>query len=255
MKHKKQYVLKIRYLGFRYHGWAKQKGYKTIQGELDHALNHLLAGQEITTRGASRTDSMVSAELNYCTFKTASALPDDFLEQLRNLLPNDLELLELSQTDSKFNIISASKTKEYHYQFCHQSDFHPFESIHTTPFHEELNIDLMNQGAKLFVGIHSFHNFCHKPKPSAVFQKEIYTSEVIVHPTNPQKYLFKIIGSGFLRHQVRILFGTLINLNRRKITLDDIQMALSDPQTTHKVGFIAPASGLVLKHIELWPPT
>lgn len=253
--HKKQYLLKIRYLGFRYHGWAKQKGYKTIQGALDQCLNHVLSEETITTKGASRTDSMVSAEMNYCTFKTSSVLPNDFLEQLRDQLPNDLGVIELSETDRKFNVISASKIKEYQYQFCHQSDFHPFESIHTTPFHEVLNIELMNKGAQLFVGLHSFQNFCHKPKPTAVFQKEIVTSEVIAHPTDAKKWLFKITGSGFLRHQVRILFGTLINLNRGKITLDDIHIALSHPQTTRKVGFIAPASGLVLKRIELALPT
>ena len=120
---------------------------------------------------------------------------------------------------------------------------------------DNLDIDLMKQGAKLFEGDHYVKSYCYKPTDNGVYNREIITCELVentIYTANyfPEKsYLLRVRGKGFMRNQIRLMMGTLIDLGKGKLTLDDIRISLL-PNSTVKMDYIAPASGLILNHIE-----
>lgn len=247
MKKQYQYLIAIQYLGFRFHGWAKQPNQKTIQGEIEKNIKYVIGHTNFMTLGASRTDSMVSAHQNAFSLFTDDFLDVSFIEKLAIALPNDISVVSIQRTPSDFNIISHSKSKEYRYNFTTSSKFHPFDAHLSTHIKDPLDIELMKQGALLFEGNHSFHNFCYKPKENTTFKRTITTC--IIEEKGIEQYSLKVIGTGFLRHQIRIIMGCLFNLGQHKINLEDIQKATNPLSEKTEIGFIAPASGLTLVKI------
>lgn len=145
-----QYIILLQYLGFRYHGWQWQKDVKTIQQMIERTLHYVLPEVSYKVLSASRTDAMVSANGAAMALMTSTPLPDHFLADFNQNLPQDIRALSIYPTDpNTFNIIQAPKEKEYFYLFSQGEKAHPFAAPLLTSFAEELNIPLMQKGAKL----------------------------------------------------------------------------------------------------------
>jgi tRNA pseudouridine38-40 synthase len=120
---------------------------------------------------------------------------------------------------------------------------------------DDLDIELMKLGAKLFEGEHFIKSYCYKPTDNGIYTREILTCEIIennLYSANffPKKsYLLRVKGKGFMRNQIRLMMGALIDLGKGKLTLDDIKTSLL-PNSEIKMEYIAPASGLILKKID-----
>ena len=256
MKAPYYYLIQIQYLGFRYHGWLKQPGLKTIESMMAKTLAFILGHGEFKILGTSRTDSKVSA--NHSAFELFTQAPLDsesFLTQLNLNLPNDIRALKITAVDSTFNIINTPKTKEYLYLFSFGEKPHPFSAPLISFFPEHLNVDRMNQGAKIFSGMHDFRRYCTKPKTGTQFKREVLVSQIEKNTVfsasffPEQSYLYRIQSKGFMRNQVRLMMGQLISLGRGEIGLQDVQDTLSG-KDTRPLRHIAPASGLILNKIE-----
>jgi tRNA pseudouridine38-40 synthase len=252
------YLVHLQFLGFRFHGWQKQVGVKTVQYMLEQTLNTVIGKETFKTLGASRTDSMVSAEHHLCVVTAHNQqVPEELVNALNMNLPQDLKVLKIETVDKKFQIINSRKTKEYHYSFSYGEKTHPFCSPFLTNILDDLDLELMKEGAKLFVGEHNFIQYCFRGNPDKTFIRTINSSCIEVNDFLtgsffPEKtYRINIVGEGFLRNQIRIIAGTLFNLGLGKITLADIEKSLSPENTeTYPIGFIAPASGLILHKYE-----
>jgi tRNA pseudouridine38-40 synthase len=256
MKIKYYYLIQIQYLGFRYHGWLKQPGLKTIESMVDKTLGFILGPVEYKILGTSRTDSKVSA--NHSAFELFTNTPldtDPFLRQLNLNLPNDIRALKISAVDKSFNIINTPRTKEYLYLFSFGEKLHPFSAPLISSFQDHLDIELMKQGAKLFSGVHDFRRYCTKPKPETQFQREIFVSQIEENRAfsasffPEQSYAYRIESKGFMRNQVRLIMGQLLSLGRGEISLEDIEDSLTG-KDNNPLRHIAPSSGLVLNKIE-----
>ena len=252
------YVFRIQYLGYRFHGWQKQPELKTIQLMIDRTLKYVLEEQPFKTLGAGRTDAMVSAQdAALELFLDEKPLEDleGFLALFNLNLPQDIRALSIKQVDDKFNIIQHSKVKEYLYLFSHGQKNHPFCAPIMTTILEELDIELMKKGAKLFQGKHNFKTYCYKPTENGVYNREIMSCELVenteitVNFFPEHTYLFRVKGKGFGRNQIRLMMGALIKLGRGEISLDYIRQSLK-PDSTEIMDYIAPASGLILNKIE-----
>lgn len=250
------YLIKFRFLGFRYHGWQKQPDTKTVQLMIEKTIKYVLGAVKFKTLGASRTDAMVSA--NQAAFELFSWAPvemESFKEEMNINLPRDIEILSVEEVDEKFNVIQDSKVKEYIYLFASGGKIHPFCAPLMTSTEYELDIDLMQQGAKLFEGEHSFACYCTKPNAETKFIRKIEFSAVEsndVYSANffpDESYLFKVRSGGFLRYQVRWMMGALFALGGGRIDLNAIRESLSSEENTPIAG-IAPASGLILNSID-----
>lgn len=221
---------------------------------IDRTLKYILGEKKFKTLGSSRTDSMVSANHSYFEIFLEEALNEtSFLEEFNQNLPADIRAIDIYQMDEKFNIIQCPKTKEYLYLFSFGSKIHPFCAPYMTAIREELDIEIMKEGAKLFEGMHNFQQYSYKPTEQTVFNREVDLCEIkenTVYTANffPKKsYLMRVKGKGFLRYQIRIMMGALFNLGKGDMTLEDLENSLQ-PGTT--MPFVAPASGLILNEIE-----
>lgn len=251
------YLVHIQYLGFRFHGWAKQPKVKTVHGMIDKTLRFALGHTSFKTMGTSRTDAMVSANHSAFELFLDKPLPDvqEFLDFFNQNLPTDIRALKVEEVDEHFNIINTPKTKSYEYLFAYGKKGNPLMASLMCFIQSELNIELMQQGAALFLGKHNFSTFVTKPKENTQFEREILTSEIIVnnkYTANffPEKsFIYKVSSKGFMRNQVRLMMGQLIQLGRNEITLEQLQN-LIDKKREKPLTFISPASGLILDEIE-----
>lgn len=247
------YLIKIQYLGFRYHGWAKQKNVKTIHEVIDKSLQFVFGHNHFKTHGSSRTDAMVSAnEYSFELFIDSSLNTADFIKSFNSNLPPDVKALNIEQTNEDFNIIQSSKLKEYVYLFSFGEKFHPFCAPLMALFPYNLNIETMKEGAQIFNGTHNFKNYCTKPSSHTKFIRTITNCEIIennLYSANffPEKsYLLKICSMGFMRNQVRLMMGQLVELGQGVISLAQLKNSLKKENTT-PFKTIVPASGLILE--------
>ena len=252
------YVVKVQFLGYRFHGWQKQPNTKTVHLMIDRTLKFILGDQKFKTLGAGRTDAMVSAnEAAFELFLDHEPIENEaeFLDLFNKNLPQDIRALSITEVDAKFNIIKDSKLKEYHYVFAQGAKFHPFAAPIMTTILDSLDIELMTEGAQLFEGKNNYKTYCYKPTQEGLYNRELICCELIkntLYTANffPEKsYVFKVIGKGFGRHQIRLMMGALIKLGRGDIDLNYIKNSLK-PESQEVMDYIAPASGLILHKIE-----
>ncbi|GAA3581033.1 tRNA pseudouridine(38-40) synthase TruA [Snuella lapsa] len=251
------YVITIQYLGYRFHGWQKQPDVKTLHLMIDRTLNFILDGKRFKSLGAGRTDAMVSAEnaaFELFVFEPIEDL-DAFLALFNHNLPQDIRATGIREVDAKFNIIKHSKIKEYNYLFTYGAKCHPFCAPIMTTILDDLDIELMKQGAKLFEGSHNFKSYCFRPTDNGIYDREILTCELVentIYQANyfpKHSYLLRVRGKGFMRNQIRLMMGTLIDLGKNKLSIEDIKNSLK-PNSYARMEYIAPASGLILKAID-----
>ncbi len=251
------YVITLQYLGYRFHGWQKQPNVKTLHLMVDRTLNYILNGAYFKSLSSGRTDAMVSAE--HAAFELFLKEPIQdltaFLELFNYNLPQDIRALSIREVDEKFNIINHSKVKEYNYLFTYGEKCHPFCAPIMTTILDDLDIELMKKGAKLFEGEHYVKSYCYKPSDNGIYNREIVLCELIDNTTYTANYfpkntyILRVRGKGFMRNQIRLMMGALIDLGKGKLTLQDISDSLQQGSTV-KMDYIAPASGLILKSIE-----
>lgn len=119
MRHPRSfYIIAVQYLGFRFHGWQKQKNSMSLHEMLDKTLGFVLRNKDFKTLGSGRTDSKVSANKYYFQlFVNEPLLNETFIKSFNSNAPADLRVLEMRKVGSDFNIIQSTKKKEYHYYF------------------------------------------------------------------------------------------------------------------------------------------
>lgn len=251
------YLIKIQYLGYRFHGWQKQPDVKTVHLMIDRTLKFVLKDIRFKTLAAGRTDAMVSANeaaLELFIYNEPITEFEAFLELFNHNLPQDIRALSIEEVDKAFNVIQDSKLKEYHYVFSEGKKNHPFCAPILTTILEPLDVDLMKEGAKLFKGERNFKSYCYRATDKGEYIRTIKSSEIIdnsLYTANffPEKsYVFKVVGKGFMRNQIRLMFGCLIKLGRGEVTLDYIKSTLR-ADSTEVMDYIAPASGLILHSV------
>lgn len=256
METRYQYLLYVQFLGFRFRGWQHQPGQQTVEGMLKKTMKFVLPGTPVKLLASGRTDAKVSARALPVSLIVHHEIsdPDSFLNTLNTNLPPDIRVNHLEAVPFDFNVIQDVKSKEYHYYFTNESDFHPNASPFIGYFREPLNIPRMREAASLFEGTHQFEAFCSRPKSKANFERTISRSKIelntyLTAPFLPETtYAFLVQGSGFLRYQIRMMLGALVMLGRDEIHEDDILAAL-EGQPTQPITTIAPGSGLVLHQV------
>ena len=250
------YLVRIEFLGFRYHGWQKQSELKSIQGMINKTLLFILEHDNFKTLGCGRTDARVSADdFAFEFFTHTQFLPDKLLIQLNDNLPTDIRVKSVISVNSSFNIIQSAKTKEYHYNFSFGEKSHPFNAPHIYDFGAYLDIASMQDAVKLFIGKHNFKRYASKPSPNTIFEREILSAKIekntrfIASETPENAYVFKVKSNGFLRYQVRLMMGALIAIGKGNWTINDLQESLANPEGK-QIETIAPSSGLLLHKVE-----
>lgn len=257
MQKKYFYVFTIQYLGYRFHGWQKQPNLKTLHLMVDRTFKYVLKDAPFKTLVSGRTDAMVSANETAFELFLESPIenPDEFLNWFNYNLPQDIRALAIREVDETFNIIQHPKLKEYIYLFAFGGKFHPFCAPILTTILDDLDVDLMSQGAKLFEGTHNFKNYCYKATDNGFYNRTINVCELVENDLftanffPDHTYMLRVKGKGFGRNQIRLMMGTLIKLGKGEVSLDFIRESLKEGVVSHQ-DYIAPASGLILNKID-----
>ncbi len=257
-KQRYYYLIQIQYLGFRYSGWQKQPGQKTIESMLLKTLKFVLPERKVKILGAGRTDAKVSAlQGAFELFLEETPLEDleEFIKLFNKNLPPDIRILSVLPVEKEFNIIQNSKEKEYTYLFSYGEKNHPFCAPFIANILEELNIELMIKAAGLYVGEHNFRNYTtrHQENTNAlrtIKSCSIEENNILKANFFPKKsYALHIVSEGFMRYQVRMIMGALIMLGKGELSLEDISETLK-PESEFLLSYVAPGSGLLLNRLD-----
>ncbi len=252
------FLVKIQFLGFRFHGWQKQKDVQTIHDMIDKTLSFVFGEEKYKTIGVGRTDAKVSANTYFFQMFVNHQIEEIvFLELFNRNTTADIKAIFIKNVPISFNIINYPKIKEYHYYFSFGEKNHPFAAPFMTESQENLNIHLMKKGAKLFEGTHYFHKYCTKPSVNTKFKRKIIACEIVENtlltasffPEN--SYVLKVKGKGFLRYQIRLMMAVLFELGKGNVSLNFIENSLKEDNDQQFLKVIAPASGLQLYDLEL----
>ncbi|MDT7830600.1 tRNA pseudouridine(38-40) synthase TruA [Pricia sp. S334] len=260
-KERHAYLIRLQYLGFRYSGWQIQPEHLTVEGMLTKTLKYVLPeGTDFKILGAGRTDAKVSA-LN-AAFELLIHRPiddfEDLLAILNTNLPPDIRILSIKPSSDKFNIIKDAKNKQYVYLFSFGGKNHPFCAPFLASIQENLDLGLMKKAARIFEGTHDFANYTVKEKRNSNTIRTISScrlgeNELLTASFFPKRsYLLTVEGPGFLRYQIRMIMGALIQLGRGGLSLQDIKVSLQEG-TVFPLSYIAPGSGLLLNHLDFGP--
>ncbi|MBM1107082.1 tRNA pseudouridine(38-40) synthase TruA [Aurantibacter crassamenti] len=252
------YLIRIQFLGFRYSGWQKQPNQKTVESMLLKTLKFILPERKLKILGAGRTDAKVSA-LNaaFELFLEGEPLTDiDAFKTLFNLnLPSDIKIISITDRIKDFNIIKDVKSKEYVYLFSFGDKNHPFAAPFITNVQEQLNLELMQQAAKLFEGLNDFSAFTVKQGKEKDNIRKVTSCYIIENNLLKANFFpdtsfaLHIEAEGFVRYQVRMIMGALIQLGKGEIDFATIEESLSQPSNV-QFTYVAPGSGLLLNQLD-----
>ncbi len=247
------YKISLQYVGTRYYGWQVQDGVPTIQGQLNKVLMEMVKSEEIKTMGSGRTDAGVHAFMQIVKLSLPIKIPPmGLLRGLNSLLPPDIRVTEASESNYDFHPIYHCREKEYNYVFSNKA-VTPFAAPYLTSYLFPLDIDILQDAARIFEGTHDFKNFyCVgteiESTSRTIFECRIdqFREEGFLKNFCSEYFVLKIVGNGFLKQMVRAIMGAIFSVARGKNTLDELKLALDGPKNLHKIGSVAPPEGLYL---------
>ena len=244
-----KYFAKIKYLGTAFHGFQVQPELRTVQGELNAALNQAF-GRHCKVTGCSRTDAGVHANEFCLTVECEGAtIPADKLPiAVSRFLPEDLSLFYAEECDESFHPRYDVKEKEYLYRIMNTRIYDPFEYGRVwflgRPITDE-GLRRMNEAAKHFIGKYDFSTFMSEGSDVEDTVRNVTALSVV---RNGDFVDVRISADGFLYNMVRIMTGTLIDISRGKIPADSIKQIIA-AKNRFAAGYTAPARGLYLNKI------
>ena len=244
-----KYFAKIKYLGTAFHGFQVQPGLRTVQGELNAALNQAF-GLPCKVTGCSRTDAGVHANEFCLTVECDGAtIPADKLPiAVSRFLPNDLSLFYAEECNDDFHPRYDVKEKEYVYRIMNTRIYDPFYfgRVWFLPrYIDEEMLREMNEAAKHFIGKKDFSTFMAEGSDVEDTVRNITSLTVERHGDIID---VKISADGFLYNMVRIIVGTLTEVAFGRISPDEIPDIIAS-KSRARAGMTAPADGLYLNRV------
>lgn len=237
-----RYLLTITYDGENFAGWQKQLNTKTIQGEIENALKILLK-EDINVVGSGRTDAKVSALGQVAHFDTESNIEnlDKFIYSINGILPNDIKVLKMEETELHARF--SAKKKTYLYKMYKSNIDLPLKHK-SLRIDGNVDIDLMRECANLLVGEKDFKNFCASGSEVESTVRTIYSIEIV---ENREDIEFYITGNGFLYKMVRNIVGLILEIGGGKISKEEFfNISFGDKEISKKT---APSFALCLYNV------
>jgi tRNA pseudouridine38-40 synthase len=238
--------LTLAYDGTNFHGWQVQPQLRTVQGELQQALQKLF-NHEVAVTGSGRTDAGVHAHGQVANVETERTMDTGAVLRGANaLLPEDLRVIAVEEASAQFHARHSARRKMYRYRIWRLPIVSPFERRYVYPFRYPLDESLIDSATKLFLGTHDFTSFCANATEVEDRTRTIYSAEWTRSAT---EWMFDINGNGFLQYMVRTIVGTLLEVGQRKITPEQL-IEVFEARDRRAAGPTAPASGLHLMRVE-----
>lgn len=266
-----QWRLTVAYDGTDFHGWQVQPGKPTIQGELQSALGRLV-GESPLPQGSGRTDAGVHALAQVASFPLQARIPAvNLIRALNRTLPGSIRVLDARIVADDFHARHSAVGKTYEYRVlpiepAAEQICPPFLARYVYPYSWRLNFELLQGAAAAFVGEHDFRSFAAsdpdlttrnagdsvvtvETQPRTTV-RTILSSEWREQNVDGYQFLiYRVRGNGFLHHMVRNLVGTMLDVGRGYMRVDDLPGIIA-AQDRRVAGPTAPARGLFLHSVE-----
>jgi tRNA pseudouridine38-40 synthase len=247
-------MLKLAYDGTGYAGWQRQKDQATIQETLEERLSQITNGA-VALHGAGRTDAGVHALGMTASFETESEIPTDgLLKGLNSMLPEDIRVLAVEDRDPQFHARISAVGKLYVYQLLVGGICLPTERLYSYHIRHDLDIEPMRDCLAYLVGEHDFGCFEASGSRDPEYTggrgavRRISRAELIAGNGLPLPIRIEIAGDGFLRHMVRNIVGTIIEVGSGRMDFADL-CSIIEGKDRDAAGPTAPARGLFLKEV------
>jgi len=246
---KRRIRITVSYDGTCYHGWQVQPGLPTIQGMLEEVLG-AIEGSRVQVEGSGRTDAGVHALGQVAAFFLNNPIPVDNLRKaLNGQLPRDIRVIETAEAEPEFHPRFSARAKTYEYRIWRAEVCPPFERLYVHHHPYPLDEARMTELAPLLEGEHDFSAFAAADekdelghsKVRRIFQSSLARTE--------DRLVYRVRGSGFLKHMVRNVVGVLLEVGKRNLNREDLEARLR-PGCNAPVGPAAPARGLYLIGVE-----
>ncbi|MDC4182157.1 tRNA pseudouridine(38-40) synthase TruA [Mycoplasma bradburyae] len=231
--------MNITYHGTKFHGYAIQKDYVSVQSKLQDALEWIYE-QKINVNASGRTDKGVHAINQYISFYIDDRIS---LEKLREILNryglNQWYIRWIKDVDSKFHARFSAKSKTYLYLIDYCSN-NPLFYDHAWIVNFKLDFDLIKKAIPILEGTHNYWSFSTADKDKG--NRTVHKIDLKIE--NDKIYIY-VTGNGFLRSMVRMIVGALYNIGIKKYDLNHLKWLLDNPKKGKAITK-APASGLYL---------
>jgi len=235
----------LAYVGTPFAGWQIQPGRPTVQGAIEATLSRML-DEPTRLAGAGRTDAGVHALGQVASFTTTRAIPLDGLRNgLNARLPETIRVMSAEEAPAGFHARSDARAKDYRYRWSRAPVVLPFAAPFMTPIHGQLDVGAMREAARRFEGRHDFSSFCPANCEIEDRRRTMHSSSI---EEAGDELAYEVRGEGFLRHMVRTIAGTLIEVGRGRIRSDAVETILA-ARDRRRAGPCAPARGLVLVRV------
>lgn len=237
----------ISYDGTNFYGFQRQTKGRTIQGEIEKALR-TMHKRPIDIHASGRTDAKVHALNQVFHFETTLEIkPENWKRALNTLLPPDIYIKAVEIMDNEFHARYFAKSKEYRY-YLSMGEYNPLQANYINFYQKSkpLNVERMKEAIQYFIGTHDFRYFTSmNTNPNTI--REIMEAEII--QTGPLLE-FRFVGNGFLRYQIRVMVGTLIEIGEGKLPIETIPNLLN--LKPGKAGRTAKPHGLYLVNVDYY---
>jgi len=239
----------VAYDGTNYHGWQVQPALATIQDELQRVLSGI-EGRPVAVQGSGRTDAGVHALAQVAAFSIDNPIPcENLLRAINRLLPRDIRVLEVAEAPHDFHPRFAALRKTYEYRIYRGESCSPFERLYVHHYPYPLDIEQMILLAPLLEGEHDFGAFSASDEKDELGRSTVRFISLSKLEQQPERLVYRVTGSGFLKHMVRNIVGVLLEAGKGNVDRAGIEARLRRGSLI-PAGPTAPARGLFLMSVE-----
>ena len=240
-----RYIIQLSYNGTGYFGWQRQPNSVSVQEVIEKTLSTVLR-EEIAVVGAGRTDTGVHALFFVLHFDFSKEItePEKLVYHLNCFLPGDIAIQNIRKVGNDFHARFSAVSRTYKYFICTEKN--PFQTETCYQYTVPLDINKMNEAALVLFEFSDFTSFSKlhtdvKTNNCRIFQAEWKNEN--------KQLVFTIKADRFLRNMVRAIVGTLIEVGKGKLTIEDFRKII-ELKDRSAAGTSAPAKGLFLVDIE-----
>lgn len=246
MNVKRNIKITMAYDGTHYHGWQRQAGAITLQQVIEEKIEKM-TGEPVRIHASGRTDAGVHALNQVCNFLSGTGIEPSALKRgLNSLLPNDIFIKEVSYAPMDFHARYSAKAKTYEYRILNRREPDPFVRHYSWHIPQRLDLEEMKKCMSLLLGKEDFSSFRSSGSGNINPVREMYRCEVRLLPGHILSFIFE--ANGFLRHMVRNMVGTLLEIGRGKLDCKGFQEILRS-RDRRMAGVKAPPQGLFLREV------
>jgi tRNA pseudouridine38-40 synthase len=237
--------LDIEYDGSGFSGWARQLGKRTVQAELETALETVLR-KPVALTVAGRTDAGVHAWGQVASFKTAVEVPGDLQRRLNGITPHDIAVTAVGAAPAGFDARGDATSRSYCYRLFSRRPSSPFERGRALWWPYRIDREGLDACATALLGSHDFTAFTPSQTDHVHFERRVFAAAWEEQPDDILS--FRITADAFMRNMVRILVGTMLEVASSRRTVASFTELLSGASRP-EAGETAPPHGLYLESV------